>query len=223
MPLNYRELAAPAAEPVTLDEAKTQLVVNAGFTDDDSLISGLIITARQYCEQLMNRAIYNRTMQLYLDYFPFPYFDGTVGANDRHSLYGQFWHALTIKLPKPGCVSVDSIKYLDLTGTQQTLSTTLYYADVNSEPARIVPAPGLYWPYSQSYLPGSIVVNYTAGTYGDGVETDNCPQTIKQAMLLLISYWYAHRDAAEMTPPKAIEMGVDALLAGERFDTFGWE
>jgi hypothetical protein len=41
-------------------------------------------------------------------------------------------------------------------------------------------------------------------------------------MLLLISYFYNHRDANENNPPKAIADGVDALLAGEVFDTFGW-
>ena len=40
-------------------------------------------------------------------------------------------------------------------------------------------------------------------------------------MMLLISYWYNHRDSAETSPTKAIEFGVDALLAGENFDTFG--
>jgi hypothetical protein len=103
------------------------------------------------------------------------------------------------------------------------LDPSTYYVDVNSEPARIVPQPGLYWPYTQSYLPGSVKIMYTAGTFGDGVDVNTCPQTIIQAMLLLISYWYNHRDAAESNPPKTIEMGVDALLAGECFDTFGWE
>jgi uncharacterized phiE125 gp8 family phage protein len=136
-------------------------------------------------------------------------------------MFGRFWHQIAIRLPKPGCVAVQSITYIDLTGTTQTLDPSTYYVDVNSEPARIVPQPGLYWPYSQSYLPNSVCVTYTAGTYGDGVEVDNCPQTIKQAMMLLISFWYNHRDSAEAAPPKAIEFGVDALLAGENFDTFG--
>ena len=223
MPLSYRELTQPVVEPVTLDAAKSQLVVSASFTEDDALISALIMAARQYCEDLMLRAIYNRTMQLNLDFFPFPNYGSTINANDRHCLYGRYWHQLAIKLPKPGTVSVESITYIDLTGTPQTLDPLTYYVDLNSEPARIVPNPGLYWPYTQSYLPGSVCVKFTAGTFGDGVDIDTCPQTIKQAILLLCSYWYTHRDSAEATPPKAIEMGVEALLAGSKFDTFGWE
>jgi hypothetical protein len=223
MPLSYRELSQPIVEPVLLAQAKQQLVVGAGFTDDDALISALITASRQYVEKLMNRCIYNRSMQLTLDYFPYPNFGTTINPNDRHVLFGTFWHALAIKLPKPGCVSVQSVTYVDLSGIEQTLPAANYFTDVNSEPARIVPIPGTWWPYTQNYLPGSVCVTYNAGTYGDGVTVDTCPQTIKQAMLLLISYWYNHRDSAETTPPKAIEMGVDALLAGEKFETFGWE
>ena len=223
MPLSYKDTSVPAAEPVTLDLAKQQLVVDAGNTADDNLITGYIIAARQYVEKKMQRAIFNRTMQLNLDFFPFPDYSGTVNANDRHCLYGQYWHQLAIKLPKPATVSVESITYIDLSGNPQTLDPSTSYVDITSEPARIVPKPGLYWPYTQSYLPGSVKVLYTAGTYGDGVDVNTCPQTIVQAMLLLISYFYNHRDAAESNPPKTIEMGVDALLAGECFDTFGWE
>jgi uncharacterized phiE125 gp8 family phage protein len=223
MPLSFKDTSSPAVEPVTLAQAKAQLVVDSAFTDDDLLITSLIVAARQFVENKMQRCIYNRTMQLNLDFFPFPDYGTTVNANDRHCLYGTFWHKIAIRLPKPASVSVQSITYVDLSGATQTLDPSLYFVDVNSEPARIVPKPGLYWPYTQSYLPGSVQVNYTAGTYGDGLVINTCPDTIRQAMKLLISYWYTHRDAAETTPPKAIEMGVDALLATYTFDSFGWE
>jgi hypothetical protein len=292
MPLSYKDTSHPYAEPVTLEQAKAQLTVDAGFTADDPLITALITAARQYVEKLMNRAIFNRNMQLFLDFFPFPVYDGTVNPNDRHCLYGYFWHALAIKLPRPCCLSVQSIKYIDLTGTLQTLDPATYFVDVNSEPARIVPQPGVYWPYTQSWLPDSVVISYTAGSYdaqivdqlpvatsGDlavysvtlsqaaaftagtliqtspvtlvdaaknpvaftnnaGVLTvastyagqtltatyyaGSAPQTVKQAILLLVSFWYNHRDAAETQPPQNIAHGVEYLLAGEIFETFGF-
>src|SRR5450756_2435052 len=132
MPLNYRELSAPVVEPVDLPTAKAQLVVDASNISDDGLIANLITAARQYVEHGTNRSIYNRSMALYLDYFPFPDFSSTINPVDRHCLYGTTWRQLAIRLPKPGCVSVESITYLDLTGTAQTLSPTLYYVDVNS-------------------------------------------------------------------------------------------
>jgi hypothetical protein len=293
MPLAYKETSSPIVEPVSIDEAKDQLVVDADNTDDDAFIGRLIVAARQYVEKVANRAIYPRGMQLNLDHFPFPdYASGTVNPNDRHCLYGYFWHALAIRLPKPGALSVESIKYIDLTRTLQTLDPSTYYLDATAEPGRVVPQPGLYWPYTQSWLPGSVVVSYTAGTYvlpiaGEAVQVpaangttpialplsqlaefvgmislvdaggnsvafkvnrgtiaaapsvtvdpskagqvltaayyvDNCPETVKQAMLLLVSHWYSNRDAAASQPPKAIELGVADLLAGEIFETMGY-
>ncbi len=291
MPLSYKETSRPFAEPLTLAQAKAQCVVDAGNTNDDALIGALITAARQYVEKKMNRAIFNRGMQLFLDFFPFPVYDGTVNPEDRHCLYGYFWHALAIKLPKPRCLSVTGIQYINLQGVQTTLDPSTYFLDVNSEPARVVPQPGLYWPYTQSWLPNSVIVSFVAGSYdaqftdsllvpaagpfavtisqtaaiygttptalltgaitltdssGNPVPFTNAngvltvagtyagqtvvaqyyagmaPMTIQQAMLLLISYWYAHRDAAETNPPKGIEMGVEGLLAGETFETFGF-
>jgi uncharacterized phiE125 gp8 family phage protein len=220
MYLSYKDTSSPIVEPVTLALAKQQCIVDAGMTDDDDLITGLIVAARTYVEGIMQRAIYNRTMTLNMDFFPFPTYGGTVNANDAHVLYGKYWHQLAIMLPRPSAVSVQSITYVDLSGVTQTLDSSLYYLDVSSEPARIVPNPGLYWPYTQSYLPGSVCVSYTAGTYGDGVTANTCPQTIVQACLLLISYWYNNRDAAAQSSPKSIEMGVESLLATHNFESF---
>jgi hypothetical protein len=207
---------------VSLAQTKAQCVVDATFADDDALLSSLGIAARQYIEKLINRAIYDRTIQLNLDYFPYPNYSSTINPNDRHCFYGRYWHELAIRLPMPRAVSVQSITYVALDGTTQTLDPSLYRVDLNSEPARIVPAPGLYWPQGQTYLPGSVTITYTAGTYGDGVTVDTCPQTIKHAALMLVSYWYGNRDAAAMQPPKQVEFAVNALLAGEMFDTFGY-
>jgi hypothetical protein len=165
MPLSYKEMSAPIAEPITLAAAKLQCIVDIGDTSQDSVIGGLIIAARQFVEKKMQRAIFPRAMRLSLDYFPFPDWSGTVNANDRHCLYGRYWHQLAIRLPLVATLSVQSITYIDLTGTLQTLDPNQYYVDLTSEPARIVPLPGMYWPYTSSYLPGSVTILYTAATY----------------------------------------------------------
>jgi len=165
MPLSYKETSQPFAEPLTLSQAKAQCVVDSGNSTDDALIAALIAAARHYVEKHMNRAIFNRSMQLFLDFFPFPVYDGTVNPNDRHCLYGYFWHALAIRLPKPRCLSVESIQYINLSGAWVTLDPATYFLDVNSEPARIVPNPGFYWPYTRSWLPNSVIISFTAGSY----------------------------------------------------------
>ena len=217
----YRQLTSPAVEPVTLDQAKSQLNVDSAFTDDDVLIAGYITAAREYCEEVMQRAIFSRSVQFTCDNFPYPDYSFTVNPVDRHCMYGRYWHQSAIELPFPNCVSVESITYLDTTATQQTVDPTTYYVDVNSEPARIVPKSNLFWPYTQSYLPGSVKVTFTAGSYGDGETDDNCPQAIRQAILLLVSYWYGHRDAAESNTPKEVPFAVEALLGAYKVQTFG--
>jgi hypothetical protein len=296
--LNYRDITSPLVEPVSLAQAKAQCYVDTGFTADDALITSLITAARQYVERKMDRSIFPRKMQLTLDYFPYPTWTqgGTINPNDREVWWlGWFWQQILIKLPRPGALWVYSITYIDTNGNLQTLAQDTYYPDFNSEPGRIVPKPGLYWPYYASYFPGSVKVEWLAGTQDfntlqidtltvpevtsppvpytvalsqasafiagtelytgglwlnddDGYPVDytfnpatyvltvassyagqtltagyrmgNCPQTVCQAMLLLISYWYYNRNSADPTPTKAIEMGVDALLAPWMFDTF---
>ena len=161
-PLSYKDTSQPTIEPVSLDQAKAQLRVETTFTNDDALITGLIVAARQYCEKVMNRAIFNRNMQMTLDNFPFPDFGSTINSNDNFPLFSRYWSDLAIRLPKPQCVSVANITYMDLTGNTQTLSSASYTTDVNSEPARIVPVPFQYWPWSQNYIPGNIMVTWVS-------------------------------------------------------------
>jgi hypothetical protein len=218
MPLSYKDTAAPVVEPVLLADAKTQCVVATSFTDDDAFLTRLIVAARQYCEKVMNRAIFNRPMTLWLDYFPYWHPETTVNPNDRPQFWFKAFRPEPIKLPKPGCVTVSSIVYIDPTGTPQTLDPSTYSLALNSEPARIIPVAG-YWPLVNPMAIENVSIYYIAGTYGDGVDENTCPETIKQAILLLVSYWYNHRDAAESQPPKDIAAGVANLLAGEIFET----
>jgi len=221
MPLSYRELTAPAVEPVTLAQAKAHLRVD--FSEDDAYISALIIAARQQVERMTNRAIFNRTMLLTLDYFPWPGWGTTTGSTANDYYMQWYFRGLSIRLPLPMTVSVESLSYLATDGvTVVTIDPSNYTVDLTSEPARISPAPGFTWPYQQNYIPGQVRVNFTAGTYGDGVEVNKCPQTIIWAMYLLIGHLYENRSAASADSLKEIPLGVAELLAGETFDTFEW-
>ena len=285
--LSYKDTSFPIVEPVSLAQAKAQVFRETTFIDDDMLLTGLIVAARQYCEHYTNRAFFHRTMKLNLDHFPYTWWGPTVNPADRHTLYGNWWHQLCINLPKPGAHSVQSIRYIDIAGQIVTIPPSGYFTDFNSEPARIVPPFGTFWPFQSSYLPGSVEVNYTAGTY-DRFHTDTltvsadstvalsianqlnagtilltsavtlvdansnpvtfainngvlsvtgpvagatltatyfagmAPMAVQQAILLLVSAWYNNRDAMAQNPPKAIEFGVQSLLAEAKFETFGF-
>jgi uncharacterized phiE125 gp8 family phage protein len=216
MPLAYREMSQPAAEPVDLDTAKKQCRVD--FDEDDLLIQAYVVAARQMCEKIMNRHIFNRKMRMTLDYFPWPGWETVTGSS--HDAYlGWYFRSLSIRLPKPATFSVDQISYIDNELETVVLASATYVVDLISEPARIFPAPGFTWPYQQQYIPGQVIIDFTSGTYGDGVDVNNCPSTIVIAMLLLITHWYKNREAVSELNLKAIPLGVAELLAGEVFET----
>jgi uncharacterized phiE125 gp8 family phage protein len=219
MILSYRLITPPAVEPVTLDLAKQQCRVD--YPEDDLLIQTYIVAARQYAEKYTNRAFFTQQWELSRDHFPLPRFQTTLTPEQRYDwpFFGSAWDYFAIRLPKPKCISVDSVTYLDLTATKQTLDPSTYYVDTSSEPARLVPAQNLFWPYTQQYLPGSIKITFTTGSYGDGANVNNCPQTIMLAMLLLIGHWYKNRETSTELNLKNIPLGVGELLDIHKFHT----
>ena len=211
MLLSLQCVQAPTCEPVTLNQIKNQCTIDPSFTDDDALLSMYGIAAREYAEKYTRRAFLPQQWQLTLDHFPTYGFTGTANPALRRdwSYYSGAWDGMTIALPKPKCISADSITYVDTTGTQQTLAPSAYKLDPNSTPARIVPAQGAFWPLNTIYLPGSVNITYTAGSYADA---DHVPQSICVAILLLASHWYANRESASVMNLNQIPFGVKALL-----------
>lgn len=164
--LSINQLTAPIVEPLTLDQLKQQCNVDSTFTNDDTLIASYGVAARQYAEEYTRRAFFNQQWLLTLDHFPTYLQTATVNPAVRRDwvYYSGIWNGMTIALPK-SAIAIGSITYLDTTGTQQTLSPANYTADFTSTPARIVPAPGLYWPLSTVYVPGSVKITYTGASY----------------------------------------------------------
>lgn len=163
-----RLYTAPATEPLTASEAKAHLRVE--HSTDDTLITALIVAARQHAEDFTGRALITQTWELYLDAFP---------DCDDDVLY----------VPLPRLVSVTSISYVDTDGVTQTWNSTNYLVDAKSEPARITPAYGVSWPTTRGQV-NAVTMRFVAG-YGAAVDV---PQTIKQAMLLIIGHLYEHRE-----------------------------
>src|SRR5690348_16556758 len=102
--MSLRLIADPATEPVSLAEAKAHLRVTA--SDEDALISALIIAAREAAEHELGRALITQTWEKTLDLFPD-----------------------AIELTNPPVQSVASVQYLDIDGVEQTLSSVSYTLD----------------------------------------------------------------------------------------------
>lgn len=224
MILNLKLITPPAVEPVTLAQCYAQC--RCTTANDDGLFPLRIQAARELCERETRRAFFNQTWRLSLDHFPlYPWWTGTARATDKHDnwYYSDLWKGYQIQCPRPSLVSVQSITYTDMAGNPQTLNSNSYYVDPTSEPGRIVPLPGIFWPYTEQYLPGSVQITYTAGTYGDGVEVNNCPAKVVMAILLIVASMFENREADSPLTMKELPLGVSRLLASEVFEVLSYE
>ncbi|HNW09988.1 MAG TPA: head-tail connector protein [Candidatus Rifleibacterium sp.] len=167
--LKYKITTQPAAEPVTLAEAKVHLRI-IDDTEQDSLIEALIGVAREYAENVTGRALITRTVTAVCDAFP-------VGDS--------------IELPVGPLVDVTSVNYTDTDAT--TTAFADYTADDYSQPPRIVLNDSASWPSANLAPVNPISIVYRAGFGSSGADV---PKTIRQAILLLVGHWFENREAA---------------------------
>lgn len=174
----------PAIEPISLAELKDHCRV--ATDSEDSLLSGYLTAAREFCESVSWRAFVTQTLELRLRRFP---------RGDE-----------AIVLPRPLFQSLESLKYL-VDDELTELDVTAYVVE-GVEPATIEPAPHRSWP-TVTEQPGAVVATYTAG-YGDAA--DDVPQRIRQAILLLACDFYERREL----PAAEVFEAVEALLPSFR-------
>jgi uncharacterized phiE125 gp8 family phage protein len=173
------------------------IVTNEPTSAEDTLLTALITTAREYVENVTNRALITQVWELWLDSFP---------SEDY------------IEIPKPPILTggVSSIKYYDTANTEATVTASDYFLDFKSEPGRVVLAYGKDWPTTTLRSVNAVCVTFTCG-YGAAAAV---PTTIKQAMLLLIGHLYEHREAVTDRPLTNVPLAVDALLYPYRIWSF---
>jgi len=221
-------IAAPAVEPFfpTDDIVRQHLRI---IDDSEDAWLGIVLSkAREQAEIQCRRALITQQWVMTMDRFPRPGAE-TSSAN----WYGPSWGTgpgpLTmarpdgqsldeIYLPKPPLVSVDSITYIDETGTQQTLDPSAYIVDGMSEPARLVPVPGTSWPATQRRV-NSISVTFTCGYGNAGTDV---PSGIRVWMLMMAGTLYENRELiAVLNRGQIKELPIfDGLLDDYRVQTF---
>jgi uncharacterized phiE125 gp8 family phage protein len=170
------------SDPIDLtDEPLTlaQAKSQLGVTSslDDDMIAGLVIAAREYAESYTGLILTAREV---------------VETADRFRSYLDLYSWPVRAAP--------TISYLDTNGDNQTVET-IFYASLARRPVRIAPKGGV-WPIAASF-PGAVTITVQAG-----FETpDKVPQSIKQAMLLMIRHWYDN--------PSAVAVGASGVGAVE--------
>lgn len=184
--------AGPAAEPVTLAEARLHLRVPEGYTAEDDYIEDILIpAARQYCENVTSRQFITATWVMKMDEFP-----------------------QVIWLPRPPAIAVTSITYIDTAGDSQTVTATKYTLDTYATKARITEAYGEVWPSTQT-VANAVTVTWTAGY---GAAATSVPAPLKAAILMVMADMYEHRLSQHELPSRMQIMdnpAVARLLATE--------
>jgi uncharacterized phiE125 gp8 family phage protein len=169
--MSIKIITAPS-EVITAAEAAEFLRID-NVDDEETTINAFIKAARQWCEEYLCRAIGVQTIEVILDSFP----------------------SRGIFLRSP-VISVTSVKYMDTSNVEQTLvENTDFYVGEDGEPCLIKPVSG--WPDTLS-IPDAVRVRYEAGYQPSGTspsESQDLPETIKTAMLMLISDMYENREA----------------------------
>ena len=183
----------PAVEPLGLDDAKNYLRIDGDNACDDALILDLIVAARMECETRTARSFINTGWMLTLDYLPV-----TLGgpnpiafALGAYSLptsgFGPGWDG-SIRLPRPPLVSVESIAYLNQSGSAASYDLGSLVVSPGS-PGRIAPAFGRIFPFSLPQI-CSVSISYTSGF---GPDASDVPRNVVAAMRLLVAHYWACR------------------------------
>ncbi|WEK02781.1 MAG: head-tail connector protein [Candidatus Devosia phytovorans] len=135
-------------------------------TTEDALITTLIGAARLHVEGVTGRALVAQGWRLVLDDWPG---DGQL------------------RLPVTPFMAVTEITAFDVGGAAHVVPLGQFL----SEPDRLL-LPSLVTGMPVLRERQGIEVDYVAGF---GVEPGNVPADIRQAILMLVAYWFEHRDA----------------------------
>lgn len=168
---SFIKITEPAAEPVTLAEAKVWCRVTAN--DEDDRITLLSKDARQRIEARTQRSLITQTWELVLDAFP-----ATVDV--------RLWYG-PIQSPPV------SVKYLDTAGAEQSFDLNNVVLDSETSPGWVRPAYGLEWPDTLASA-NAVRIRFKAG-YGD--VGSNVPETLRSRILQLTALLYEQREPPE--------------------------
>ena len=182
--MTYAQITPPQAEALTLADVKAHL--RADGSDEDTLLTSLIKTAREYLERQTGLCLMRQTLRLYLDAWPR---DGVI-------LIG-----------KGPVQAIEKILVFDDAGDPFDATATDMLLDGQARPARLwlrqPPAPG-------QPLNG-IEIDFTAGFGESGADV---PDTLKRAMSLHVGHMFAFRGVVSPDQqPAGIPDGYERLLA----------
>ena len=168
--------------PISLPEAREHLRIDGTF--EDSYLEALIASATDHVEKYCGRSFTEQGLTLYLDAF-----------------------ADEMQLPRGPISAITGITYYDANNALQTLPTSVYDADLISDPAVVALAFNQAWPTTYSRRNAVRIAYTTAATV---------PDAVKMAIKLIMGQWFEMRSAVSDKIVYEIPNGIAALLANHR-------
>ncbi len=175
----------PAAEPVTLAQAKAHMRLDGA--EEDEIVSRLIVAGRAHVERLTGLKLIEQRWAVWLDRWP-------EGAE--------------VPLPIAPAVSVDAVNIYGEDDVAAELDPEAYFLDAQSRPPRLVRRAGWTWPRPGRRANG-IEIEVTAGF---GPDADDVPAELRQAILMLAAHWFERRTGVEDMAFQPVPRGVAALI-----------
>ena len=191
-----RVVTPPSGGLITLDQAKKQCRVDDDEDDDD--IADLILSASAVVEGRTQRRFLTQTLEWVRECWEGRMVLPVAGPTDCQS------------------VGIDTITYVDLEGDEQTLDPSIYWARPAGPTLAVVRRWFVIWPWLGDGAE-RVVIRFTITG-----ELADVPFEAVHATKLLVSHWYANRDAVVGVDARdsstELPFGVEQLLTQLRWD-----
>ena len=168
--MDVRQITEPSDLPLSLAELRAQLRLNSDFVVDDP-----------YIETLQRAAV--KSVEAHIA--------GPLVSRDFDQLHERFPCADRIVLARAPVTAIEGVHYTAEGAAEAVFAATDYVADVKARPGRVVLKRAGIWPSVALEVGTAVRIQFTAG-YG---RRDAVPEAAKQAIKLLVTSWYANREA----------------------------
>jgi len=169
----YMTLTNASEKTIELSDVKTHLKINSSITSEDGYLTNLINVATEMVQNYTSLILMQQTIELHL-----PYFMNKIDIN------------------RSPVDTITHVKYYDSANTLQTISSSNYIANfgtndsLNQSPIITSILPKDNFTYPQTYpRMDAVQIKFVAGIDSNA----DVPQTIKQAILIIIGSLYLNR------------------------------
>lgn len=221
-------ITAPETEPVTVEEQCLFSRIDVPAEDDGNspagpnpervFIQSCIATAREQVEQLTKTSLLSQRWLLTFDTFPGQEDRYQVGYMQGYLLPGIYYPYSAYRAPQEDSIELlrrpvtngegdeITLKYLDLTGTEQTFDSSnyIFFAD------KLTLLPGKVWPVAAT-VKDAIRIEYSSGY---GADASSVPERLKTAVKYLAGHFYDVRNPVSTEITNEVVLTLSTLMGG---------